>query len=555
MVITLLVEMGLACGLAAAAGYALGRLKGVGGGKGLAILGGITLFMEALTGLLGLLPIVLLQPQALERPEMTILEIAVWTYVLAGAVGYFLTEMIGALIVEGFAVLAALLCFFPPALLGGLREWPGALGLLIAIVLVGILGPQLFSKAVLRGKGVKPLSLVWFWFCLNCLIGYGIAERLGLLLIAAPAVLIFWGFLYFLSGLILPLENEERARQEHHRRQAFRSLITFALGTNYPYYVIEDWKTQENKDQEKPDPRVPGNAFSQFLAGPGIILNDCNHVAVTTTGFRLRVVPPGLSFTEKYEDLYAVVDLRPQLRVHEGIKAETQDGITVTIFTFFPHRIGADGQQPTLGRSYPFNRDAVLDAVFRRTLIEHKWERDENKQAREDISKTPWDELVLIIGPPILKEIILNYTCNGLYAPGDPRVEIAKTFRERMREAMRPYGIEMVGGGISDIMPPDKIVEQRIQNWAASWQRRIEIEIGRTKAERILQLAPVWTQAQLKMMVTLTRILEREAVQLSDEALVFQLIDALTMVEPGEEPAQLPAPSEGDLITGMRRGR
>ncbi len=554
MVITLLVEMGLACGLAAAAGYALGRLKGAGGSKGLAILGGITLFMEAFT-LLGLLPVALVQPQALERPEMTILEIAVWTYVLAGAAGYFLTEMIGALIVEGFAVLAALLCFYPPALLGGLREWPGALGLLIAIALVGILGPWLFSKAVLRGKGVKPLSLVWFWFCLTCLIGYGIAERLGLLLIAAPAVLIFWGFLYFLSGLILPLENDERARQEHHRRQAFRSLITFALGTNYPYYVIEDWKTQENKEQEKPDPRVPGNAFSQFLAGPGIILNDCNHVAVTTTGFRLRVVPPGLSFTEKYEDLYAVVDLRPQLRIHEGIKAETQDGITVTIFTFFPHRIGADGRQPTLGHSYPYNRDAVLDAVFRRTLIEHKWERDENKQAREDISKTPWDELVLIIGPPILKEIILNYTCNALHAPGDPRVEIAKTFRERVREAMRPYGIEMVGGGISNIMPPDKIVEQRIKNWAANWQRRIEIEIGRTKAERILQLAPVWTQAQLKMMVTLTRILEREAVHLSDEALVFQLIDALTMVEPGEEPAQLPAPSEDALLTGMRRGR
>lgn len=554
MVTMLLVEMVLACGLAAAAGYGLGRLKGVGGAKGLVHLGGITLFMEVLTGLLGLLPIALLWPQALDHPEMAILEIAAWTYVLAGAVGYFLTEMIGALIVEGFAVLAALVCFYLPVLFGGLREWPGALGLFIAVILVSTLGARFFSKAVLRGKGASALGFAWLWFCLTCLIGYGVAERLGLLLIAAPAVLIFWGFLYFLSGLILPLDNDERARQEHHRRQAFRSLITFALGTNYPYYVIEDWKTQENKDQDKPDPRVPGNAFSQFLAGPGIILNDCNHVAVTTTGFRLRVIPPGLSFTEKYEDLYAVVDLRPQLRVHEGIEAETRDGITVTIFTFFPHRIGADERKPELGQSYPYNAEDVLRAVFHRTLIDHKWERDENKLAKEDISKTPWDELVLIVGPPILKEIILNYTCNGLHE-GNPRPAIVQTFRERLREAMKPFGIEMVGGGISDIMPPEAIVEQRIQNWAADWKRRIEIEIGRKKAARIRQLAPVWTRAQIQMMVNLIGILEKEAIQLSEEALVFQLIDALTMVESGEEPAQLPPPSESDLVTGMRRGR
>ncbi len=233
MAMILLIEMGLACVLAAILGYFLGRLQGLGGTKGLAILGGITLFMEAFT-LLAILPAVVTQPQALERPEFAILEIAVWTYVLAGALGYFFTEMIGALIVEGFAVLATLFCFYLSVLFGGLREWSGALGLLIAVILVGTLGARFFSKAVLRGKGAGALGFTWFWFCITCLIGYGIAERLGLLLISLPAVLIFWGFLYFLSGLILPLplENDERARRENHRRQAFRSLVTFALCTN-----------------------------------------------------------------------------------------------------------------------------------------------------------------------------------------------------------------------------------------------------------------------------------------------------------------------------------
>lgn len=539
----LLLEMGLACVLAAVLGYILSQRKGAG------ILGGITLAINALT-LLAVLPVVA-RSNSLARPEFVMLEIAVWAYVLGGFLGYFLSKMMGTLLVQVFAMLTALVCIYSAVLLGGLNEWLAALGLLVVMILIGTIGARFFSKAILRGQGAKPVGILWLGFCATCLIGYWVAGRLGTFTITLPTLLIFWGFLYYLSRFILPLQNDQRS-------QAFRSLITFTLGTNYSYYVIEDWRNQENCEQQTPDPRVPGNAFNQFLAGPGIILNDANHVAVTTTGFKLRVIPPGLSFTEKYEELYAVVDLRPQLRIHKGIKTETKDGITVSTLTFMPHRIGADGRQPALGKSYPYNEDDVLKAVFREGVIEHKWARDDEEQATEDISKTLWDELVLIMGPPILKDIILDYKCNELHMPEgprprDPRVEIVKAFKSRMKEAMKPFGIEMVGGGISNIVPPDEVVEQRIRNWEAKWKRQIEVELGEIKAEKIRQSASVWTEGQLQMMDTISRMLERDDLEISEEALVFQLLDALTKEDPSE-PSPEPI-SETSLIAGMRRGR
>jgi len=543
----ILLEMVLACALAAVLGYLLDKFKGA------AILGGITLVASALT-LLPALPIAA-RTNLSARPELAMLEMAIWAYPLAAFLGYLLSRVLGTLIVEAVALLTAFACIYLTLLAGALHPWLGALVLLATVVLIGTVGVRFFSSKILRRRGAKPLATLWFGFCITCLIGYWAAGRLGTFFIALPTQWIFWGFLYFFSGHILPLQDDERAKEEGHRKQAFRSLLTFALGTNYPFYVIEDWKTREleTHEQEKPDPRVPGNAFSQFLAGPGIIINDANHVAMTSTGFKLRVVPPGLSFTGLYEELYAPVDLRPQLRAC-NVQAETEDGIVVQLFTFMPNRIGTGGRQPTLGRSYPYSEPNVKKAVFHERPIEHTWARDDKQLATEGIEKIPWEELVLVLGPPILKDIILKYTCNELHAPGNPRAEIAAALRNQLREKVAPLGIELVGAGISDIMPPDEVVEQRIGNWEAKWKQKIEIDLGEIKAEWVRQRAAVWTQAQLQMMDALARMLDREALELSEEALAFQLIDALTMIEPGESPSQL-SPPEDALIEGMRRGR
>ncbi|MBU0493077.1 MAG: SPFH domain-containing protein [Chloroflexi bacterium] len=290
----------------------------------------------------------------------------------------------------------------------------------------------------------------------------------------------------------------------------------------------------------------------QMLAGPGIVINDCNHVAVISDGFRNRVAPPGLSFTGKYEELYAVVDLRPQLRIDPGIKAETKDGITVKILTFMPHRIGADGKQPELTRSFPYNSKDVENAAFYQTRIEHRWNREQEgeKLAHEEVEQVTWDRLVLSVGPPILKDIILRYTYDELLAPGNPRADIADAFSERTRAAMRPMGIEMVGGGISNIEAPDDVVKKRIEKWQAEWQYKILVQSGYAQSEAYRAKALAWTQAQLRTMYALVRVQQAmEDKGVIEPVLERLLIDAVASLMP--EAMRPDKPRDLDELTDM----
>ena len=369
-----------------------------------------------------------------------ILEIAVWTTALASVLGYFFDKGMGAGILAVTFTFAAVFCLAVSAIPYSFYANPDtAWGLIIAVALVGTGGVWIFSSAILRGKGVAFFTLLWFVFVLTCWIGYQVAGRAGLLLITLPTHFIFWSLLYYFAILSLPIPDHIKiptpfnllsfgedveppvwnklfpAGERDPRVLTLRSVLTSTIGTNYPFYVIEDWKTRETMDKEIPAPHVPGNPYNQFFAGPGIVLNNCDHLAVISDGLKFTVCPPGLSFTKKFEQLYADVDLRPQLRT-TTVNAETKDGIGVKIFTFIPNRVWANGRKPEPGGSYPFDEDAVIKAVYGHAVMDHKFERDPDSQlVTEEVKRRPWPELVLTMTPPILKDVVANYTCNELH--------------------------------------------------------------------------------------------------------------------------------------------
>lgn len=341
------------------------------------------------------------------------------------------------------------------------------------------------------------------------------------------------------------------------RWSALRCALTYLMGNNYPFYVIRDWKTAQNANDPIPKPTAPGNPFLQFLGGPGLVLTDCAHAAVLYDGFQYRVAPPGLTFTNVFEQLFAAVDLRPQLRV-TTIPAETRDGMKTKTLVFMPHRIATGGQEPKVGTAFPYDEQALLKAVTQDIYVEHSWSRDESDKATEVVKRVPWDELVLMIGPAIFKDALVKYTCNELHdtrnGQRDPRVEIGNEFRTRLRERMRDYGIEMVGGGLSNIMPEEYVTEQRIDNWAARWKKRIEEEMGAAEASLTEMLEPIWLEAQLSVYRELASILEK-AHDLSEEVVALQLVEALGAIPPHELPEQ-PKDALSEFSRAMmRRGK
>lgn len=455
--------------------------------------------------------------------------------VLAAYLGYFFDKDLGALSLAVLTAVASGLRLFAAAEWG----WPG---LLAAMLLVGAVGIVLGYKLSKR-RGAWFVAFLWFWSCVISLIIYGHNDWVPLFTIALPSLVIFWVGLFFFSGRILP-------RQEgisDWRQKAFRSLVTFTLGTNYPYYVIEDWK------KEPPEPRVQGDINRQFLAGPGIVINRCDHLVAMFGGLKFTGVrAPGLTFTGTYDRIYAVVDLRPQLRAFP-VKAETKDGVPVTIVAFTPFRINAGERQPRLGAPYPFDEKAVFRAVHDQP-VEHKWGQDGDGRATEKQDQVPWDELVPRIAPPLLKDIIVEYTCDELCAPGDPRTEIKQKFKERITKEMEPCGIQVLGGGISNIIPADEgVIKQRIENWKADWQRKIEIELGKGEAEAARQLESVRTQAQIKVMRDVASLLSDKVV--SEKVIALRLIEAMEEITCQKSVRQkLPeeAQEAGDILERTR---
>ncbi len=536
-ILTLIIEIVFACLFASLVGLVLEKLNGM-------ITVALTTFVGAMVVMI--IPLALqvdwlpfyhlaltvgqFSPDAASHLANTylVVEVAIWTIALAAAAGFFFNGKESMAYLVAAAVVGAIPCtliaaipFYP----FGFRDTSWILA--IGIALVGIGWSWAFGKFVLENDKMGPPLVLWFEYVVSCWLGYMVAGRIGFLMITLPSQVLLGAVLFLISHEILPV-------QSGHHGNLFRSLISFNLGTPYPYYVISDWRTLKTQGQKKPDPRVKGNPFAEQLSGPGIILNSCDHVAITSTGTGFKVHPPGLSFTEQFQTLFTDVDLRPQLR-NVVVEAETKDGIQVKVPVSMPHRIFADGQGIELGKPYPYKEEMILKAVFENTTMAHTWQRNNEGKIVENIHTTPWYDLVYMKGPAILKELISQYTCDELLPHGAtpetvavPRAEIGNAFAARMKEAMAPYGIEILGGGAGNIDVPEHVTAQRIKNWEAGWEKKIEIAVGEAEARVAAQMQKVQQEVQTELLKDLVEILHQaDAEGFKEDLMIQQLVEAI----------------------------
>ncbi len=458
---------------------------------------------------------------------------------MATLLGYLGAKWMGAIMLGGAAALASILCIAGTFLGYQLRGNPGAwIGLLAGIVLAGILLARILGN-IIRGRSGRFVAGLWFGFCALCIFGYLAGGWVGLLTITLPSVAIFWVGLFRISAYILPLRDRSQ------QREAFRSLLTFTLGTNYPYYFAKDGK---------PDKRVDGNPYLQFFAGPGIVYTDCDHAAYVTDGVNVKgVFEPGLTFTHLFDLPPKVVDLRPQLRAFP-VEALTKDGIPIKVVIFIPFRIDSGGQLVELGRPFPFRKRAVYLAVAGE-LIERKPNKEESGKRHE------WDgQLVPVIATRIVQDIISRYTVDELCAPldpeRDPRVEIATELRKRVKEALLPLGIEAIGGGISNLIPQDSaVMQRRLDSWRTEWQRRILRLMSEGEAERKRQIELARAEAETEIVVRLGRIVEESMRTggVSQAALALRFVDCLGEIV-SESEGQWPLPDGVEETLKRLRG-
>jgi regulator of protease activity HflC (stomatin/prohibitin superfamily) len=449
-----------------------------------------------------------------------VLALAAIIYVgLAAVFGYWGQKGLGVITLVFLASVAILLSGGSAWLGYTLGSITGAwIGLIVGILLAGLVWLVGLRPLTRAKKSGRFAANAWYSFAALSILGYLLAGSwIGLLTITLPVYLLFWGGLYFVAHQILPLRNPH---DKSERRKAFRALITFSMGTNYPYYFVDEFS--------QPEKRGNGNSFLTFFAGPGFVYTPCDHVAYVSKGIAVSgVFEPGLTFTGPYDLEPRILDLRPQLRAFP-VEALTKDGIPIKVTTFVPSRIDPGSETPQLGESFPFRKKAVY-SLLNHELVERTQDKKQSGKKHEWVGG-PADGLIPLIARPIVQDIVSRYTIDDLCAAHDPikdpRVEIATEMRDRVREALKPLGLYLLGGGISNLEPQNEnIKERRLANWRTRWEGEILDQMSGAQADRMYRTERARAEVESEI-VKLFRNVNRGTQKL-DLALALRFIDTL----------------------------
>lgn len=316
------------------------------------------------------------------------------------------------------------------------------------------------------------------------------------LLVAAAVVL---GGLYAASSFLLPLSDRRD------RRKVFGFLWDYLSRSNRPGQTVSDAPGTRGEVQDL----VAGDRLSQFARGQGFVLTSCEHVVAISDGLKFKEVSdPGVTFTGFGDQAVESMDLCPQLRGFTVI-ATTEDGIEVRVQAFLPFRIDAGRRQPQLGEHLPFTKTAVFKAIYAQRV-----EHEGGGGIPRETKPCRWDRLPALIGERILRDIISEYTFDGLYGPYQtdgcvPRKAVAKRFCNELRAQLKPLGIQMIGGGIGNLEPADAhVYVERARNWRSEWQRRIMLKQAEGHAEWLRLVESARAEAQTDLVMDLGRQLE-----------------------------------------------
>ena len=210
---------------------------------------------------------------------------------------------------------------------------------------------------------------------------------------------------------------------------------------------------------------------------------------------------------------------------------------------------------PELGRSLPYDEDAVIKAA-----------QAQNMMQREQSEKSGWDVLVRQRCKPVMRDIIAEYTVDELCSLydlfRDPRVEIAARMRDEVRAQIRKWGLELIGGGISNLVPPDEIIQQRIDHWKAHLQKEVEILEAQAEAKERHMIEHARAKAEKELIVRITEVHDQLS-QLGPERrkalIALRLLAAIDQAKTGSQDSASNPTSETQVTFGpkgvMSRGK
>jgi hypothetical protein len=296
---------------------------------------------------------------------------------------------------------------------------------------------------------------------------------------------------------------------------AYRMFFNHLLGGYVPLTLVRDGKVAPTS------PTSQSKSSEEEFLPRGVIVTDSTSVMALRTGTGIsRVVgpgtergqsPSGVIFTDPGETIDTIVDLRPQLQfmlAKDAISMQTRDGISIktrvhasyTLKGTKPRRM-CDLAKVPMRWPPPFTwrKSSVLQVVNSKR-IERRGDKDE---------KTEWGDRVMGLAIPRLRQIIARHTVDYLTAPltlpKHPRFAVRDELRDTViRELegddLNPQsGLEIRFMAVPIMLPPDRVINQRIESWKSEWSKKEKEIMGQAEAEVIRTREQARAQVQGEM--------------------------------------------------------
>jgi hypothetical protein len=365
------------------------------------------------------------------------------------------------------------------------RLFPEKYWKLIPLLIVG----GMFGCSVLQGHILNILNALWV--LLTFVVALYLTARV-------------------LAPKLLPID-EDSAEEVAAARQTFFDFLQGPLsGWRRPILtLVRNGKVVKPHDHAKVETDEEEITYQR-----GVILTDSTSVIALRTGTGVsRIVGPGpedegkvesgVIFTDFEEEIDSVIDLRPQLRT-ELITAQTREGIPVevrvtAIFTLHGTKSRRMRELADPESRWPFTwrRASVMQAIHSRRIV-HKGEEEE---------RTAWNDRVMAIAIPTLRQLIARYSLDYLTAPltaeRHPRFDIRQELIKRVQHELdtsdefnRGTGIQVRFMAVSVMRPPHKVIQQRIDAWKQDWHKRETEILGQAEADAVSLREQARAQAQ-----------------------------------------------------------
>lgn len=396
------------------------------------------------------------------------------------------------------------------------KEW-GILGLLLALLVLIFLGRYLRDT-----QGVSHEWLVSYSWLFIAVITFTLA-----LIYYAQYVSPLRGEEGWVAGLILLLEAYIKVAEQR----------------------LERPQTDKKKKKSSLSSEIDKLPASLKSLNAGFI-KGYQVLAITRGSSYVRPAGPGFVVLYRGEQIWRVIDLRPQRR-SQSVITKTRDGIpieTAVSVTFQVRREAAGGFDSAEDELlYPFDPEAIFHVSYDETVDEQG-------------NLLPWTRQLTPPAAAILANEIPKHSLNELTRAVEgvsPLDEIQQTITRELQRRFLPKGIEVLAVGVGGLALPEGVRDQQFLTWQADWLRKIRSTHASGNAEAVRRVKQARARAQIEIIENITNSIDmmrrEEGADLS-QIIMLRMIEALEdAVSAGSVQALVPQQIVAGLVGDAAR--